>query len=198
MGDLKRSSRIERTTGETQIVVDLSLDGSGETSISTGVPFFDHMLDQLGRHSGWDLTIDAKGDLEIDQHHTVEDVGLALGDALKEALGDKQGITRYGSVVVPMEDALVQVALDLSGRPYLAHDVPVPAERVGDYDPVLTNEFLRALTNRAGITLHVRLLDGRDPHHIIEGEFKALARALGEATSMSGRSGTPSTKGVLE
>ena len=193
-----RKARVERRTGETQVVVDLTLDSGGEVSISTGVPFFDHMLDQLGRHSGWGLLIRASGDLEIDQHHTVEDVGLALGDALKEALGDKQGITRYGSVVVPMEDALVQVALDLSGRPYLAHDVPVPAARVGDYDPMLTNEFLRALTNRAGITLHVKLLDGKDPHHIVEAEFKALARALGEACSPSGRAGAPSTKGVLE
>jgi imidazoleglycerol-phosphate dehydratase len=196
-----RRGRVERRTNETQVLVDLTLDAKGEereVKASTGVPFFDHMLDQLGRHSGWGLVIEANGDLEIDAHHTVEDVGLALGDALKEALGDKSGITRYGSATVPMEDALVQVALDLSGRPYLAHDVPVPAAKVGDYDPVLTNEFLRALTNRAGITLHIKLLDGRDPHHIIEAEFKALARALGQACSLSGRSGTPSTKGVLE
>jgi imidazoleglycerol-phosphate dehydratase len=195
-----RKARVDRRTGETQVLVDLTLDvtDGAEVKTSTGVPFFDHMLDQLGRHSGWGLVIEAKGDLEIDAHHTVEDVGLALGDALKEALGDKNGITRYGSATVPMEDALVQVALDLSGRPYLAHDVPVPAARVGEYDPVLTNEFLRALTNRAGITLHVKLLDGRDPHHIVEAEFKALARALGEACSLSGRAGTPSTKGVLE
>jgi imidazoleglycerol-phosphate dehydratase len=162
------------------------------------VPFFDHMLSQLGRHAGFDLAIDATGDLEIDAHHTVEDVGLALGDALKEALGDKAGINRYGSVTVPMEESLVQVALDLSGRPYLSHDVPVPVARVGEYDPALTNEFLRALTNRAGITLHVKLLDGSDPHHIVEAEFKALARALGQACAFSGRDGAPSTKGVLE
>ena len=141
------------------------------------------------------LVIEAKGDLEIDAHHTVEDVGLALGDALKEALGDKVGIVRYGSAIVPMEDALVQVALDLSGRPYLARDVPVPAERIGDYEPVHTNEFMRALSNRAGITLHIKLLDGRDPHHIVEAEFKALARALGEACSLSGRAGTPVDEG---
>ena len=193
-----RRARVERRTTETQVAVDLTLDGSGETSASTGVPFFDHMLSQLGRHAGFDLTIEATGDLEIDAHHTVEDVGLALGDALKEALGDKSGVRRYGSATVPMEEALVQVALDLSGRPFLAHDVPVPAAAIGEYDPVLTNEFLRALTNRAGITLHVKLLDGRDPHHIVEAEFKALARALGEACSLSGHSGTPSTKGVLE
>jgi imidazoleglycerol-phosphate dehydratase len=192
-----RRSRVDRRTGETHVLVDLSLEG-GEVSASTGVPFFDHMLDQLGRHSGFGLVVEAKGDLEIDAHHTVEDVGLALGDALKEALGDKDGITRYGSVVVPMEDALVQVALDLSGRPYLARDVPMAAERIGEYDPVHTNEFMRALSNRAGITLHIKLLDGRDPHHIVEAEFKALARALGQACSFSGREGTPSTKGVLE
>ena len=193
-----RRARVDRRTGETQVTVDLTLDGTGETSATTGVPFFDHMLSQLGRHAGFDLTIEATGDLEIDAHHTVEDVGLALGDALKEALGDKAGINRYGSVTVPMEESLVQVALDLSGRPFLSHDVPVPVARVGEYDPVLTNEFLRALTNRAGITLHLMLLDGSDPHHIVEAEFKALARALGQACAFSGRDGTPSTKGVLE
>jgi imidazoleglycerol-phosphate dehydratase len=156
------------------------------------------MLDQLGRHSGFDLAIEATGDLEVDAHHTVEDVGLALGDALKEALGDKGGINRYGSATVPMEEALCRVALDLSGRPFLSHDVPVPAEKIGEYPSHLTAEFLRALTNRAGITLHVKLLDGSDPHHIVESEFKALARALGAACAMSGRGGTPSTKGVLE
>jgi imidazoleglycerol-phosphate dehydratase len=192
-----RRARVERRTKETEIVVEISLDG-GDVLISTGVPFFDHMLDQLGRHSGFGLVVEAKGDLEIDAHHTVEDVGLALGDALKEALGDKAGITRYGSAIVPMEDALVQVALDLSGRPYLARDVPVRADRIGEYETVHTNEFMRALSNRAGITLHIRLLDGSDPHHVVEGEFKALARALAEACSLSGRSGTPSTKGVLE
>jgi imidazoleglycerol-phosphate dehydratase len=193
-----RRARVDRRTGETQVTVDLTIDGRGETSATTGVPFFDHMLSQLGRHAGFDLVIEATGDLEIDAHHTVEDVGLALGDALKEALGDKSGINRYGSVTVPMEESLVRVALDLSGRPFLSHDVPVPVARIGEYDPALTNEFLRALTNRAGITLHVKLLDGSDPHHIVEAEFKALARALGQACSRSGRGGAPSTKGVLE
>jgi len=193
----ERRARVERDTKETKIVVDLSLDGSGETDVATGVPFFDHLLDQLGRHSGFDLRVEAKGDVEADDHHTVEDVGLALGDALKQALGDKAGIERYGSVVVPMEEALVQVALDLSGRPFLARDVPIAAERIGDYDPHHTNEFLRALTNTAGITLHVRLLDGADPHHIAEGEFKALARALRAACARTGAGGVPSTKGVL-
>ena len=193
-----RRSHVDRKTGETQVVVDLTLDGTGSTTASTGVPFFDHMLDQLGRHAGFDLSIEATGDLEIDAHHTVEDVGLALGDALKEALGDKAGINRYGSATVPMEEALCRVALDLSGRPFLSHDVPVAAEKIGEYPSHLTAEFLRALTNRAGITLHVKLLDGTDPHHIVESEFKALARALGQACASSGRGGTPSTKGMLE
>ncbi len=194
----ERRSRIERETTETKVVVELCLDGPARTSVSTGVAFFDHMLDQLGRHAGFDLTVEAAGDLHIDAHHTVEDVGLALGDALRQALGGKYGITRYGSAVVPMEDALVQVALDLSGRPYLARDVPLAAASVGGYDTVLTNEFLRALVNRAGITLHVRLLDGKDPHHIVEGEFKALARALAQACALTGAASAPSTKGVLE
>jgi imidazoleglycerol-phosphate dehydratase len=193
-----RRARVERETKETKIAVELDLDGSGVVNVRTGIGFFDHMLMQLGSHAGFDLTVEATGDLEVDQHHTVEDVGLAIGEALKEALGDKAGITRYGFALVPMEDALVRVALDLSGRPYLAHDVPVGVERIGDYEAVLTHEFLRALVNRAGITLHITLLDGRDPHHIVEGEFKALARALGAAVAPSGRGGTPSTKGVLE
>lgn len=195
---MSRTARVERETNETKIVVELSIDGSGLTSISTGVAFFDHMLEQLGRHAGFDLSIDASGDLQVDAHHTVEDVGLALGDALKSALGTKSGIERYGSVTVPMEEALVSVALDLSGRPYLARDVPVSSEKFGDYDSVLTNEFMRALSNRAGITLHTVLLDGTDPHHIVEAEFKALARALLVACRRSGRPGAPTTKGILE
>lgn len=195
---MSRRARIERETSETKVAVELDLDGSGAVETSTGIPFFDHMLAQLGKHAGFDLRIEASGDLEIDAHHTVEDVGLALGDALKQALGDKAGVARYGSAIVPMEEALVQVALDLSGRPYLAHDVPVPATRIGDYETHHTEEFLRALVNRAGITLHIKLLDGRDPHHIVEGEFKALARARAAACAPSGRAGTPSTKGVLE
>lgn len=195
---MTRRARIARETKETKILVELDLDGIGNARASTGVPFFDHMLEQLGKHAGFDLAVEASGDLEVDAHHTVEDVGLALGDALKEALGGKAGIKRYGFAVLPMEEALVQVALDLSGRPYLAHDVPVAVHAIGSYDPGLTEEFLRALVNRAGITLHVKLLDGRNPHHVVEGEFKALARALGEACAPSGRGGTPSTKGVLE
>jgi imidazoleglycerol-phosphate dehydratase len=193
----RRTATIERRTAETSVEIELCLDGSGEIDISTGVPFFDHMLSQLGKHAGFDLRITAKGDLEVDAHHTVEDVGICLGDAMREALGDKVGIARYGSSLVPMDETLVQCALDLSGRPYLAHDVPVPQSMIGAYDTGLTEEFLRAFVNRAGITLHLRLLDGRDPHHIVEGEFKALARALATAVAPSGRGGTPSTKGVL-
>lgn len=192
-----RRARVERKTTETHVVLDLVLDGTGETAADTGVPFFDHMLAQLGTHAGFDLRIESSGDLEIDAHHTVEDTGIALGEALAEALGDKAGVRRYGDAVVPMEEALCRVALDLSGRPYLSHDVPVPAERVGDYDPGLTEEFLRALCRKAGLTLHVKLLDGRDPHHVVEAEFKALAVALGRACAPSGRPGTPSTKGTL-
>ena len=195
---MDRRSRITRETKETKVVVDLVVDGSGAARASTGVPFFDHMIEQLGKHAGFDLVVEAEGDLDVDAHHTVEDVGLALGDALKEALGDKAGINRYGYAVLPMEEALVQVALDLSGRPYLAHDVPVQVHAIGSYDPVLTEEFLRAFVNRAGVTMHVKLLDGRNPHHVVEGEFKALARALGMACAPSGWGGTPSTKGVLE
>jgi imidazoleglycerol-phosphate dehydratase len=193
----ERRATIERRTAETAVVVELCLDGTGAVDVSTGVPFFDHMLSQLGKHAGFDLRIQAKGDLEVDAHHTVEDVGICLGDALREALGSKLGVTRYGSSLVPMDETLVQCALDLSGRPYLAHDVPVPAAAIGAYDTVLTEEFLRALVNRAGVTLHIKLLDGRDPHHVVEGEFKALARALAMAVAPTGRGGTPSTKGVL-
>lgn len=193
-----RRARVERQTTETKVVVDLVLDGTGEAKAATGVPFFDHMLMQLGTHAGFDLTAECVGDLEVDAHHTVEDTGMALGDALSEALGDKAGIARYGFAIVPMEEALVRCALDLSGRPHLAHDVPVAVERIGDYPPHLTEEFLRALVRRGGITLHITLLDGRDPHHIVEAEFKALARALGAACAPTGRGGTPSTKGVLE
>ena len=179
--------------------VRLDLDGVGTTKIGTGVGFFDHMLEQLGRHSGVDLEIDAEGDLTVDSHHTVEDVGIALGTAIGEALGDKRGIRRYGWSAVPMEEALVLVALDLSGRSFLAFDAPVPGEQIGTYDPELTEEFFVALTRSAGITLHVRLLSGRNSHHIVEGVFKAVAKALRIAVELDPRAGgeVPSTKGVL-
>jgi imidazoleglycerol-phosphate dehydratase len=194
-----RVGEVDRTTKETAIRVRLDLDGSGTTAISTGVGFFDHMLEQLGRHSGMDLTIEAKGDLHIDAHHTVEDTGIALGTALSKALGDKAGIRRYGWAAVPMEEALILVALDLSGRPLLAFDAPVPTEQIGNYDPDLTEEFFMALTRAGGITLHIRMLAGRNPHHIVEGVFKAVAKALAIAVEIDPRAAgaIPSTKGVL-
>ncbi len=190
---------MERTTRETSVKVVLRVDGTGTTSAETGLPFFDHMLRQLGTHAGFDLDVTASGDLEVDAHHTVEDVGIAVGQALAEALGDKAGIRRFGSVSVPLDEALVEVALDLSGRPFVVHEVPVPAELIGTYDPGLTEDFVRAFATAAGITLHARLVSGRSPHHIVEAEFKALARALGDACRVSGGEGQgpPSTKGVL-
>ena len=194
-----RTGEVERTTKETAIRVSVDLDGTGVAKVATGVGFFDHMLEQLGRHSLVDLTIDAEGDLHVDSHHTVEDVGIALGTALTRALGDKRGIRRYGWAAVPMEEALVLVALDLSGRPFLAFDAPVPTEQIGTYDPDLTEEFFMALTRSGGITLHVRLLSGRNSHHIVEGVFKAVARALRIAVEVDPRGGdeVPSTKGIL-
>ena len=194
-----RTGEVDRTTKETAIRVRVDLDGTGVAKVATGVGFFDHMLEQLGRHSLIDLAVDAEGDLHVDSHHTVEDVGIALGTALTRALGDKQGIRRYGWAAVPMEEALVLVALDLSGRPFLAFDAPVPTEQIGTYDPDLTEEFFMALTRSGGITLHVRLLSGRNSHHIVEGVFKAVARALRIAVEVDPRGGdeVPSTKGVL-
>jgi len=194
-----RTGEVDRTTMETAIRVRVDLDGTGVAKVATGVGFFDHMLEQLGRHSLIDLAVDAEGDLHVDSHHTVEDVGIALGTALTQALGDKRGIRRYGWAAVPMEEALVLVALDLSGRPFLAFDAPVPAERIGTYDPDLTEEFFMALTRSGGITLHVRLLSGRNSHHIVEGVFKAVAKALRIAVEVDPRGGdeVPSTKGIL-
>jgi imidazoleglycerol-phosphate dehydratase len=196
---MSRVAEVDRKTNETSIRLRLDLDGSGITVISTGVGFFDHMLDQLGRHWLIDLEIDASGDLHVDSHHTVEDVGICLGTALSEALGEKRGIRRYGWSIVPMEEALVQAALDLSGRPLLVFDAPVPAEAIGNYDPDLTEEFFTALTRAAGITLHVKLLAGKNSHHIVEAVFKAVAQALKIATELDSRRGSavPSTKGVL-
>src|SRR5687768_2712229 len=194
----ERRARIERKTSETQVTVELDLDG-GAVEVATGVPFFDHMLDQVGRHGHLGLTIQAAGDLEIDAHHTVEDVGIALGQALSDALGDKAGIRRYGHAIVPMEEALAQVALDISGRPLLSYRAEIAAEQIGQYDVALTQEFLQALCRTGGLTLHVDLQQGRDPHHCVEAIFKALARALSEAVSPDPRSrgDIPSTKGTL-
>jgi imidazoleglycerol-phosphate dehydratase len=193
---VSRIATIERTTKETDVRVELTVDGSGTASAETGLPFFDHMLQQLGTHAGFDLSVVAKGDLAVDGHHTVEDVGLAIGQALREALGDKQGIRRFASITVPLDEAAVEVALDLSGRPFVVHEVGVPAETIGSYDTGLTEDFVRAFATAAELTLHVRLVAGRSPHHVVEAEFKALAKCLQEAVQIVG-GGVPSTKGSL-
>jgi imidazoleglycerol-phosphate dehydratase len=193
----ERRGSVERTTKETAVRVSIGLDGPAGAKVDTGIPFFDHMLSQLGTHAGFDLEIHARGDLEVDAHHTVEDVGIALGQAFREALGGKAGIRRFASITVPLDEALVDVALDLSGRAFVVHEVPVPAEAIGTYDPGLTEDFVRAFATEAGITLHVVLRSGRSPHHIVEAEFKALAKALGDATHVVGSSEAPSTKGTL-
>lgn len=195
----QRRARVERLTHETQIFVELDLDGIGVVEVSTGVPFFDHMLAQLGRHGGLDLTVQAKGDTEIDAHHTVEDTAITLGQALREALGDKSGISRFGDALVPLDEALVLAAVDLSGRPYVVHEEPDGmAPLIGTYDSTLTRHIFESLAASAGICLHVRVLSGRNPHHIVEAQFKAVARALRTAVAADPRAGgVPSTKGVL-
>ena len=191
-----------RTTKETSISVTLLVDGDGTVSVSTGLPFFDHMVSQLGKHAGFDLSVQAQGDLQVDAHHTVEDVGILLGEVLREALGDKEGVRRFASVDVPLDEALISVALDLSGRPYLVYQVDPgaggEAYPIGTppFDPQLAEEFWRALVTAAGITLHVRMISGRNSHHILEASFKAVARALRDAVRIEGR-GVPSTKGTL-
>lgn len=195
---MTRRARIDRTTGETTVSVSLDLDGGGVTSISTGVPFFDHMLDALGRHSLIDLTVGAQGDLEVDAHHTVEDVGICIGRALADALGDRAGIRRFGSAAVPLDEALVLAAVDISGRGSLTYEVEVPIELIGTFDTTLVREFLTALAANAGMTIHLHEVAGENAHHIIEAAFKALARALREAVEPDPRvTGVPSTKGVL-
>jgi len=196
---VSRTATVSRKTAETAIELSVDLDGTGQVTASTGLPFFDHMLNQLGRHGGLDLTIDAQGDLEIDAHHTVEDVGIALGGALKEALGDKAGVRRFASSAVPLDEALVECALDLSGRPFLVYEIDPPGEKIlGDppFDPQLAEEFWRALITAAGWTLHLTMVRGKNTHHVIEASFKATARALRDAVKVEG-SGIPSTKGTL-
>lgn len=193
-----RVATIERATRETDITVSIDLDGSGTTQVATGVPFFDHMLDAFGRHGLFDLAVRATGDLDIDAHHTVEDSGIVLGQALAEALADKTGITRFGSCLMPMDEALVLAAVDISGRGALYYDVPLPIEIIGTFDTTLAKEFLVAFATNAGITLHVRSLAGDNAHHLIEAAFKAVARALKDAVALDPRvSGVPSTKGSL-
>ena len=193
---MSRSSKQHRETKETTIDLVLEIDGGGSATASTGIPFFDHMLEQLGKHSGFDLSIEATGDLEVDLHHTVEDVGIVLGTAFKEAVGDKAGVRRFASALVPLDEALVQVALDLSGRPFLVYDVDPVAEFIGTFDPQLCEEFWRGFVVAAGITLHLHSLSGRNGHHVIEASFKGVARALRDAVRIEG-SGVPSTKGTL-
>ena len=193
---MNRASTVTRATKETDVRVELAIDGSGVSSADTGLAFFDHMLEQLGTHAGFDLSVVAKGDLEVDGHHTVEDVGLAIGQAVKEALGDKAGIRRFASITVPLDEAAVEVALDLSGRPFVVHEMDVPAETIGTYDSGLTEDFVRAFATAAEVTLHVRLRAGRSAHHVVEAEFKAIAKCLQEAVRVVG-GGVPSTKGSL-
>ena len=194
---MNRSAEAERKTSETNVRVSVELDGAGITSADTGIGFFDHMLAQLGRHAGFDLEVRAAGDLDVDGHHTVEDVGLVLGNALSEALGDRAGIRRFGWASVPMDEALVEVSLDVSGRPYTVHEVELPTGSLGTFDPGLVEDFVRALATSAGLTVHVRSRAGRSIHHVVEAEFKALARALGDACARTGTDGVPSTKGRI-
>jgi imidazoleglycerol-phosphate dehydratase len=194
-----RETVIERTTKETTVLLSLELEGHGETSIDTGVPFFDHMLDAMGRHGLFDLSVKAKGDLEVDAHHTVEDVGIVFGQAIARCLGEKVGITRFGDALVAMDEALVLAAVDISGRGQLHWDVALPIEFIGSFDTTLFKEFLIALASNAGITLHVRSLAGENSHHIIEAAAKACARALSVAVALDPRVGdrVPSTKGSI-
>ena len=193
---MNRASQQHRETKETKIDLAIDVDGSGDVGASTGIPFFDHMLEQLGKHGGWDLRIDAEGDLEIDTHHTIEDVGIVLGAAFKEALGDKAGVRRFGTAAVPLDEALVEVALDLSGRPFLVYEVDPKSEWIGTFDPQLAEEFWRAFAFAAGITLHMRSVSGKNGHHVIESSFKGVARSLRDAVRIEGTE-VPSTKGAL-
>lgn len=193
-----RSARVERRTKETAIELALAVDGRGRYDVQTGVPFLNHMLEIFTRHGFFDLTIRATGDVEVDDHHTVEDVGLTLGQAFREALGSKEGIRRFGEATVPLDEALVSVVVDLSGRPYLAYDLKTRQARIGSFDVELIHDFLLALVNQLGMNLHMRMLAGRNPHHIIEAAFKAFARALDLATQRDPRVvGVLSTKGAL-
>lgn len=193
-----RNAEVKRATAETKIEVSLELDGAGKTDISTGIGFFDHMLNLFAAHGRFDLKVRCDGDIEVDGHHSVEDIGIALGQALKEALGDKRGIARYGTFYLPMDEALAFVSLDISGRPYLVYEGGEMAPMIGDYDTELTEEFLRALAVNAGLTLHARVLYGKNSHHKVEAIFKALGHALRIAVTKDPRmDGVPSTKGVL-
>lgn len=194
-----RTAKLRRTTGETDVAVVLDLDGTGKSEISTGCGFLDHMLTLFARHGRFDLTVQAKGDTWVDDHHTVEDVGITLGDAFARALGEKRGVTRYGSTILPMDEALILTAVDLSGRGLLCYDLDIPTEKVGTFDTQLAGEFFAAFARRADLTLHVKQLAGANSHHIIEGAFKSLARSLRAAVAIDPAAAgeVPSTKGVL-
>lgn len=194
-----RTAEIRRTSKETEIQLSLNLDGNGKSSIQSGVGFLDHMLTLFASHGRFDLQLSCKGDIWVDDHHTVEDIAICLGDAVREALGDKRGITRYGSMLLPMDEALILCAIDLSGRPFLCAELEIPAEKVGNFDTELVVEFLQAFASHSQMTLHVRQMAGKNSHHIIEGVFKALARALSTACATDPRAGNeiPSTKGIL-
>jgi imidazoleglycerol-phosphate dehydratase len=193
---VSRTAQLHRETAETEIDVTVDLDGRGAAAADTGIPFFDHMLQQLGKHGGLDLDVRARGDLAVDLHHTVEDVGIVLGRAVNEALGDKAGVRRFANSSVPLDEALVEVAVDLSGRPFLVYDVDPVSEWIGTFDPQLAKEFWKGFVDGARITLHIRGISGENGHHIIEASFKGVARALRDAVRIEG-SGVPSTKGTL-
>ena len=192
-----RTARVERKTKESSVLVEINLDGNGNVSVETGVPFFDHMMSQLGKHSGIDLTIQTKGDIEVDSHHTVEDTSLAFGQALREALGDKAGIRRFGDALVPIDESLTQVAIDLSGRPYLVYRQPEIVELIGTFDTTLGKHIWESIVAEARIAIHIRVLEGRNARHVFESQFKAVARALRDAIKLDGVAGIPSTKGTL-
>ena len=194
-----RIATINRKTNETDIALTLNLDGTGKSEINSGCGFLDHMLTLFASHARFDLSITCKGDTYVDYHHTVEDIGIALGQALKEALGDKRGIIRYGSMLLPMDEALIQTAIDISGRDYLSFGLSIPSEKVGDFDTELVEEFFLSLVRNSGITLHINQLAGKNSHHIIEGTFKSVARALKQAVAIDSANADeiPSTKGVL-
>jgi len=192
-----RTARVERITKESSVLVEINLDGNGNVSVDTGVPFFDHMMSQLGKHSGIDLTIKTNGDIEVDSHHTVEDTSLAFGQALREALGDKSGIRRFGDALVPIDESLTQVAIDLSGRPYLVYRQPEIVELIGSFDTTLGKHIWESIVAEARIAIHIRVLEGRNAHHVFESQFKAVARALRDAIKLDGVAGIPSTKGTL-
>jgi imidazoleglycerol-phosphate dehydratase len=196
---MPRVGQITRKTKETDLHVLVNLDGTGQAKVKTGIGFFDHMLEALARHGLLDLTVEARGDLHVDGHHTVEDTGIVLGQAIAQALGDRAGIRRYADAVVPLDEALVRCVVDVSGRPYLSYHIDIPKwQMLGDYDVFLTPEFFRALVLNAGLTVHLDLIRGDNPHHIVESAFKAFARALDDATALDPRvTGVPSTKGTL-